>query len=75
MDFFSFILIFCLSWFTIQVLFSIFTKKNQLPPGPKPLPIIGNLLALGDKPHKSLAKLSKTYGPLMSLKLGQVTTI
>ena len=49
--------------------------KKLLPPGPKPLPIIGNLLELGDKPHKSLAKLSKSYGPLMCLKLGQVTTV
>ncbi|CAK9311026.1 unnamed protein product [Citrullus colocynthis] len=26
-------------------------------------------------PHKSLAKLSKSYGPIMSLKLGQVTAV
>ncbi|KAM0050280.1 putative geraniol 8-hydroxylase [Helianthus debilis subsp. tardiflorus] len=43
------------------------------PPGPYPLPIIGNIFKLGDKPHHSLAALSKTYGPLMSLKLGSTT--
>ncbi|KAI7733798.1 hypothetical protein M8C21_012549 [Ambrosia artemisiifolia] len=48
---------------------------TQLPPGPYPLPIIGNILELGDKPHHSLATLSKTYGPLMSLKLGSTTMI
>ncbi|KAK7313845.1 hypothetical protein VNO77_39047 [Canavalia gladiata] len=49
--------------------------KSKLPPGPTPLPIIGNLLKLGNKPHHSLANLSNTHGPIMTLKLGQVTTI
>ncbi|KAK7253135.1 hypothetical protein RIF29_37588 [Crotalaria pallida] len=49
--------------------------KYKLPPGPSPLPIIGNLLNMGPKPHKSLAKLAKIHGPIMSLKLGQLTTI
>ena len=37
--------------------------------------MIGNLLKLGAKPHKSLAKLAKTHGPIMSLRLGLVTTV
>ncbi|PHT28282.1 Geraniol 8-hydroxylase [Capsicum baccatum] len=49
------------------------TKK--LPPGPSPWPIIGNIHLLGAKPHVSLANLAKTYGSIMSLKLGQVTTV
>ncbi|XP_058228503.1 geraniol 8-hydroxylase-like [Rhododendron vialii] len=47
----------------------------KLPPGPVPLPVIGSLLKLGDKPHKSLAVLAKIYGPIMSLKLGQKTVV
>ncbi|CAN1257872.1 Cytochrome P450 76T24 [Linum perenne] len=47
----------------------------KLPPGPARLPIIGNLHNVGEKPHKSLAELASVHGPLMSLKLGQVTTI
>ncbi|KAI3708129.1 hypothetical protein L2E82_37209 [Cichorium intybus] len=55
---------------------TIYGRRNsRLPPGPYPFPIIGSLLKLGDKPHRSLASLSKRYGPLMSLKLGSRTTI
>ncbi|KAL1331354.1 hypothetical protein AAHE18_12G178600 [Arachis hypogaea] len=50
-------------------------KLTKFPPGPKPLPIIGNILELGTQPHQALAKLSQTYGPIMTLKLGTITTI
>ncbi|XP_021856512.2 cytochrome P450 76AD1-like [Spinacia oleracea] len=60
--------------FTILFLTKLFTK-SKLPPGPKPWPIIGNIHMLGDKPHQAVAELSKTYGPIMSLKLGSNTTI
>ncbi|XP_031269413.1 (S)-N-methylcoclaurine 3'-hydroxylase isozyme 2-like [Pistacia vera] len=42
----------------------------KLPPGPKPWPIIGNLSLIGDNPHVSFAQISKTYGPLISVRLG-----
>ncbi|KAK9983673.1 hypothetical protein SO802_033198 [Lithocarpus litseifolius] len=72
------IIFFCLTWLLIQALHVISRSKaipKRLPPGPKPFSLIGNLLELGDKPHKSLAKLSEVHGPIMSLKLGQVTTV
>ncbi|WJX82443.1 unspecific monooxygenase [Trifolium repens] len=50
-------------------------KSTKLPPGPHPLPIIGNILELGKNPHKTLTKLSQIYGPIMTLKLGAITTI
>lgn len=52
-----------------------YRKKRKLPPGPFPLPIIGNILQLGRNPHRSAAKLSQTYGPLMHLRLGSMETI
>ncbi|PRQ38723.1 putative geraniol 8-hydroxylase [Rosa chinensis] len=76
MDFLSCIVLLSLcslSWFLIQALQR--RTRVRLPPGPKPFPLIGNLFELGDKPHLSLTKLSQHYGPIMSLKLGQLTTI
>ncbi|KAG6409684.1 hypothetical protein SASPL_127726 [Salvia splendens] len=48
---------------------------GKLPPGPRPLPVVGNIFQLGTKPHQSLAQLAKTHGPLMSLHFGSVYTV
>ncbi|KAI7740742.1 hypothetical protein M8C21_033923 [Ambrosia artemisiifolia] len=76
MDFltFSFLLFSFLLTFAFAITISG-RRNSRFPPGPFPIPIIGNLLHLSDKPHRSLATLSKRYGPLMSLKLGTRTTI
>ncbi|XP_016489015.2 geraniol 8-hydroxylase-like [Nicotiana tabacum] len=51
-------------------------NNKKLPPGPIPLPFIGNLHNLiGAQPHKSLASLCQKYGPIFSLRLGKTTTV
>ncbi|KAK6921150.1 Cytochrome P450 [Dillenia turbinata] len=50
-------------------------KRLTLPPGPQALPLIGNLHTLGNLPHQTLCHLSKQFGSIMSIRLGQVLTI
>ncbi|KAI5058385.1 hypothetical protein GOP47_0026555 [Adiantum capillus-veneris] len=52
-----------------------FLSRGSWPPGPFPLPLIGHLHLVGELPHQSLCKLSRSYGPLLGLRLGSVPTI
>ncbi|XP_059102821.1 cytochrome P450 2C26-like isoform X4 [Peromyscus eremicus] len=48
------------------------SQRRQLPPGPTPLPIIGNILQIDLKNiSKSLRDFSKVYGPMFTLYLGR----
>uniref|UniRef100_A0A8C8VR01 Unspecific monooxygenase n=1 Tax=Pelusios castaneus TaxID=367368 RepID=A0A8C8VR01_9SAUR len=51
------------------------TKKHILPPGPWSLPIVGNLLQLGEYPHLSFIQMRKKYGDVFLLKLGMVPVV
>ncbi|KAL6134725.1 hypothetical protein ACLB2K_066953 [Fragaria x ananassa] len=50
-------------------------RKLNLPPGPKPWPIIGNLNLMGHLPHRSLHELSQKYGPIMQLRFGSFPVV
>ncbi|GMJ14921.1 cytochrome P450, family 706, subfamily A, polypeptide 6 [Hibiscus trionum] len=53
-----------------------FNKINPpLPPGPRGLPILGNLPFIKPELHSYFRELSETYGPIFKLQLGKRTCI
>uniref|UniRef100_A0A8C6RLS2 unspecific monooxygenase n=1 Tax=Nannospalax galili TaxID=1026970 RepID=A0A8C6RLS2_NANGA len=61
------------------LLFSLWRQssgRGKLPPGPTPLPIIGNILQIDVKNiSKSLASFSKVYGSVFTLYFGMKPTV
>uniref|UniRef100_A0A670IR00 Cytochrome P450 2A13-like n=1 Tax=Podarcis muralis TaxID=64176 RepID=A0A670IR00_PODMU len=50
---------------------SAWKKREKLPPGPTPLPFIGNLLQVNTKDmYQSLMKIREKYGPVFTIHLG-----
>ncbi|XP_010636845.1 cytochrome P450 2E1 isoform X2 [Fukomys damarensis] len=68
-----------LVWVVTLLLISIWKRiysSWNLPPGPFPLPIIGNLLQLDIKDiPKSFTRLAKRYGPVFTVYLGSRRTV
>uniref|UniRef100_UPI0037E866A0 cytochrome P450 2K1-like n=1 Tax=Semicossyphus pulcher TaxID=241346 RepID=UPI0037E866A0 len=55
----------------LHVFFSSFCRQKKEPPGPRPLPVFGNLLQLDLKsPHCTLYELYKKYGPVFTCHFG-----
>ncbi|XP_006174444.1 cytochrome P450 2C18 isoform X1 [Camelus ferus] len=70
------VLVLCLSCWLLLSLWKQRSQRGSLPPGPTPLPILGNILQLDVKDiSKSLRILSKVYGPVFTLYFGLKPTI
>ncbi|XP_044145498.1 cytochrome P450 2C29-like [Bufo gargarizans] len=51
-------------------------KNKHFPPGPTPLPIIGNMLIMDiRRPHKTFMKLAKEYGTVFSIQTGMSKSV
>uniref|UniRef100_A0A8B9HX48 Cytochrome P450, family 2, subfamily R, polypeptide 1 n=1 Tax=Astyanax mexicanus TaxID=7994 RepID=A0A8B9HX48_ASTMX len=50
-------------------------RPRGFPPGPAPLPLIGNILSLAVEPHVYMKNQSETYGQIFSLDLGGISTV
>nr|XP_043637623.1 cytochrome P450 Tp4149-like [Erigeron canadensis] len=61
-----------LIWILYKWIISKPRNKNNLPPSPWKLPVIGNLHQLGTSLHRSLLELSKKHGPLMMIHIGSM---
>lgn len=67
--------------FLIIIFLFVYSKKTskasrKLPPGPRKLPIIGNILQLtGEVQHRVITDLSKKYGPIMHLQLAEIPVL
>ncbi|XP_075717039.1 cytochrome P450 2K4-like [Rhinoderma darwinii] len=70
-----------LSTIVIFFLINVFRNTKQgkyknFPPGPKPLPILGNILMLDmSKPYKTFCQLSKEYGTIFSVQMGMTKIV
>ncbi|TKW18938.1 hypothetical protein SEVIR_5G465400v4 [Setaria viridis] len=58
---------------------AVFSRRGaglNLPPGPWPLPVIGNMhCLLGALPHHAMRGLARRYGAVVFLRLGHVPTV
>uniref|UniRef100_A0A0E0M9N8 Uncharacterized protein n=1 Tax=Oryza punctata TaxID=4537 RepID=A0A0E0M9N8_ORYPU len=61
---------------TVAVLLMRIPRRRAapFPPGPKPMPIVGNMAMMDQLTHRGLAALAKEYGGLMHLRLGRLHT-
>ncbi|KAJ3682167.1 hypothetical protein LUZ60_014740 [Juncus effusus] len=66
------ILLFLILCITVLIFSKLWQNKQKapFPPGPPKLPIIGNMLMMGELTHRGLAALAERYGGLLYLRLG-----
>lgn len=60
----------CLVYLLVQLLHTKIPQGLKRLPGPKPFPIIGNVLEVRSNPHLSLTAMSQRYGPVFQIQIG-----
>ncbi|XP_040847784.1 cytochrome P450 2C1 isoform X3 [Ochotona curzoniae] len=69
-------LVVCLSCLLLLSIWKQNHGRGKLPPGPTPLPILGNLMQVDLKDlSTSLTNLAKVYGPVFTVYLGMKPTV
>ncbi|OCT81362.1 cytochrome P450 2K4 [Xenopus laevis] len=62
--------------FLFKVFYGEKNESQNFPPGPKPLPLIGNLHLMNmKKPYLTFMELAKKYGSVYSIQLGTKKTV
>ncbi|KAK4400549.1 cytochrome [Sesamum angolense] len=61
--------------FTVSPIIQTRIKKKRLLQARQAYPSLEALVTIGNRPHESLSKLAKTYGPLMTVKFGMIKIV
>ena len=48
---------------------------RKFPPGPPPLPLLGNFFSLGSYPYKNFARLADAYGPIFTFWFATIPAV
>ncbi|XP_069584438.1 cytochrome P450 2K4-like [Ranitomeya imitator] len=77
MEIIAIVLITLFTLYIIHYLYNWMNNKNKkFPPGPRKLPLIGNLhIVFLNGLHQTLLKLSKIYGPVFSIQMGMTKIV
>ncbi|KAI1705045.1 cytochrome p450 domain-containing protein [Ditylenchus destructor] len=67
------LLIILFSLFCLLLFYNLYFKRRSLPPGPIPLPIVGNILQIvkANAPEDAFIAWEKKYGPVYTYWLGE----
>lgn len=60
----------CLAFLVVRYFRTEIPEGLRRLPGPRPLPIIGNVLEVGRRPYLSLTAMRKRYGDIFQIQLG-----